>query len=125
MSSTLVFAYNADSGLFNTLTDMAHKILSPATYPCHLCALTYGNLGMRREWRDFVAHLDARVELLHADELKGRYGVEAEPLPAVFLRQGSGLELLLHKNALEACQTLAALKFLVADSVKSKQVSRQ
>lgn len=124
MSSTLIFVYNADSGLFNALTDMAHKIFSPSTYPCRLCALTYGNFGMRREWRDFVNRLSAQVEFLHADELKGRYGVEAVPLPAIFVEQGGGLEVLLHKDALDACQTLSGLKLLVADSVKSEQVSR-
>ena len=124
MSSTLVFVYNADSGLFNALADMAHKIFSPSTYPCRLCALTYGNFGMRREWRDFVDSLDAQVEFLHADELKGRYGVEAVALPAVFIEQGGGLEVLLHKDALDACGTLADLKFLIADNVKSGLLSR-
>jgi len=125
MSSTLVFVYNADSSIFNALADMAHKILSPNTYPCSLCALTYSNVGMRREWRDFVGRLSARAEFLHADELKGRYGIKAVPLPAVFMEQGGGLEVLIHKDALDACQNLADLKFLVADSVKSERLSRQ
>lgn len=29
MRPTLIFVYNADSGLFNTVTDIAHKVLSP------------------------------------------------------------------------------------------------
>lgn len=93
-------------------------ILSPRTYPCRLCALTYSNFGMRREWRDFVDSLDAQVELLHADELKARYGVEIVPLPAVFMEQGCEIKVLIHKDALDACRTLADLKFIVADSVK-------
>ncbi len=124
MSSTLVFVYNANSGLFNALMDMAHKILSPNTYPCSLCALTYGNFGMRREWRNFIDRLGTQVEFLHADELKDRYGVEAVALPAVFLEQGGELEVLVCKDALDACQTLSGLELLVADSVKSEQVSR-
>ena len=36
---TLVFVYNADSGVFNALADAAHKIFSPRTYACNLCAL--------------------------------------------------------------------------------------
>jgi len=31
MSKQLVFVYNADSGMFNTLTDIAHKVFSPKT----------------------------------------------------------------------------------------------
>jgi hypothetical protein len=125
MSSTLIFAYNADSGLFNALTEMAHKIFSPNTYPCRLCALTYGNFGMRREWQDFLDRLSTQVKFLHADELKGRCGVEAVALPAVFMEQGGELEVLIHKDALDACQTLADLKSLVVDSVKGEQVLQQ
>jgi len=52
--SKLIFVYNADSGLLNAMKDWAHKIVSPETYPCSLCALTYDNLGMRRPWREFI-----------------------------------------------------------------------
>ena len=39
----LLFVYNADTGLFNTVADAAHKILSPSTYSCNLCKVTYGD----------------------------------------------------------------------------------
>ncbi len=32
MAKSIVFVYNADSGLFNALPDIAHKTFSPATY---------------------------------------------------------------------------------------------
>jgi len=31
----LLFVYNADSGLFNSVADAAHKILAPSTYSRH------------------------------------------------------------------------------------------
>jgi len=37
MNTTLIFVYYGESGLFNTLTHVAHKISSPQTYPCNLC----------------------------------------------------------------------------------------
>ncbi len=43
----LIFVYNANSDLFSTVTDFAHKILSPSTYQCQLCALTYGNFSKK------------------------------------------------------------------------------
>ena len=88
----LVFVYNADAGLFSMLTDYAHKIVSPQTYACSLCALTYGNLGMKRAWKRFVTGLDATIEFLHRDELAERYGVRDVPLPAVFRPAAAGLE---------------------------------
>jgi hypothetical protein len=53
----LVFVYNADSGVFNTLSDIAHKIFSPETYACNLCALTHTNFGMRGEWKRLLKRL--------------------------------------------------------------------
>jgi hypothetical protein len=38
----LLFVYNADSGLFNSIAEAAHKIVSPQTYRCDLCRITYG-----------------------------------------------------------------------------------
>ncbi len=109
----VVFVYNADSGLFNTLADAAHKLFSPRTYRCNLCALTHATLGMRKEWKRFLDGLDATPEFLHADELRARYGVAGVPLPAVFRRDGGRLRLLLGADSINACRTLDDLQRLV------------
>jgi hypothetical protein len=109
----LVFVYNADSGLFNALSDAAHKIFSPRTYRCNLCALTHSALRMRREWKQFLDGLDTPQEFLHADELKARYGVAGVPLPAVFRRDGESVELLIDAEAINACRTAGDLKRLI------------
>ena len=51
MPQRLVFVYNADGGRLAGLKDMFHKILSPSTYPCSLCAVTYGATSMQPQWR--------------------------------------------------------------------------
>lgn len=109
----LVFVYNAESGVFNTLADAAHKIFSPQTYACNLCALTHTAIGMRGEWKRFLEGLDSPPEFLHADELKARYGVEGVPLPAVFKRDGEKLEMLVGADSINACRTLDDLKRLI------------
>ena len=48
-NDSLLFVYNADSGFFNTLADIGHKLFSPATYPCQLCAIT-GVLAEGGSW---------------------------------------------------------------------------
>jgi hypothetical protein len=58
--SARLFVYNADSGLFNLMSDIAHKVFAPATYPCNLCAFTHSPLGMRREWKSFLDSLAGR-----------------------------------------------------------------
>jgi hypothetical protein len=111
--SALVFVYNADGGVFNALADAAHKIFSPRTYRCNLCALTHSAVGMRREWKRFLNGLDIPPEFLHADELKERYGVEGVPLPAIFQREGGNLRVLFGADSINACQTMGDLKRLI------------
>ncbi len=108
--ATLVFVYNADSGVFNTLADAAHKIFSPRTYACNLCALTHGAVRMRGEWRQFLEGLGRPLEFLHADELAARYGINDVPLPAVFRKGGGGLSVLLSADSINACRTLDELE---------------
>jgi hypothetical protein len=110
---SLVFVYNADSGLFNALGDMSHKIFSPGTYQCNLCALTYSTFGMRQSWKQFLDTLDRPVEFLHADELKQLYGVSSIPLPAVFCNKGGNLKVLVNASEIQSCRTLDELKQLV------------
>lgn len=111
--ATLVFVYNADSGLFNALTDLAHKTLSPQTYQCNLCALTYSSFGMRKSWKQFLERLDRPFEFLHADELQRRYPVTDAPLPAVFKVEGDDIELLIDADSINACRTIEELEHLV------------
>ncbi|HEX8632530.1 MAG TPA: hypothetical protein VF703_00095 [Pyrinomonadaceae bacterium] len=112
---TLVFVYNADGGLFNTLSDVAHKILSPDTYACNLCALTHTTFGMRREWKEFLASLDARTEFLHADELRARHGIAGLALPAILRRRGATLEEFVDAAAINSCRTLDELQRVITD----------
>ncbi|MBO2010712.1 hypothetical protein [Hymenobacter negativus] len=91
MPQRLVFVYNADGGRLAGLKDMFHKILSPATYPCSLCAITYGATSMRPEWREFVQHLPVPVDFLHRDEFVRDYPQWAQhALPAAFALEKNG-----------------------------------
>jgi hypothetical protein len=119
-TTALVFVYNAGSGVFNALADAAHKIFSPRTYPCNLCALTHSAVGMRGEWKRFLEGLDSPVEFLHADELEARYGGAGVPLPAVFQREGERLEVSLGADAINACRTLDDLKRLILSVTPAK-----
>jgi hypothetical protein len=69
----LVFVYNADSGLVNGLLDAAHKALSPGTYSCRLCQLTYGVVTEKLVWKRFRRKLGLPVEFLHRDEFRKKY----------------------------------------------------
>lgn len=109
---SLVFVYNADSGLFNTLTDIAHKVFSPDTYACNLCAITYGNFGIRADWKEFLETIELPLEFMHRDDFEARYGASAT-LPAVFMQTPAGLEPFITDVEINACRSVDDLKQLI------------
>ena len=122
----LVFVYNADSGVLNLVKDIAHKLLSPATYPCSLCDLTYSAFGERKSWIRFRKSLPVSQQYLHIDEFVSQYNgsagaAQSNPVqyPAIFrlsdkIESGDGmLELVATKQQIDACESQNALKSLV------------
>ena len=124
MKPSLIFVYNANSGIFNVLTDAAHKIFSPETYACNLCALTHTNFGMRREWKQFIESLDQEVEFLHSDELKERYGIEAVALPAVFWKEDDEVKVWIEASEINSCRTMDELKELILKRLSGRTLNR-
>ena len=70
---TLIFVYNANSGTLNTLLDIGHKIISPTTYNCQLCALTHGALTEKQQWKEFRESFPHKLVFLHKDEFEEQY----------------------------------------------------
>ena len=111
MKPTLVFVYNADGGLVNTFTDIAHKLLSPKTYQCNLCAITHSVLGMYKEWKEFIKSLEISYEEVHRNEVKD--GVSKLSFPAILMKKDGDLELLIDSDSINTCRTLDDLKQLI------------
>ena len=106
----LVFVYNADSGLFNTMADIGHKLFSPQTYQCDLCTMTHGYFQARKEWKSFIDTLDIPTEFLHRDEFRRRYTDNKDKLPAVFVASTTGLKIFLPADAISQCNDLDGLQ---------------
>lgn len=86
--TTLLFVYNAADGVFAAIGDAVHKVVSPNTYPCSLCAITYGAVRMRPEWRAYLTSLPYPVRFLHRGEFARAYPGVAVTLPAILLDPG-------------------------------------
>ena len=82
----LCFIYNAQSGVAHALMDYVHKIVSPDTYSCSLCSVTYGNLGMHRQWADYLRGLPFKTRFLYQDTLPKHLG--DVKLPAAYVVEG-------------------------------------
>lgn len=125
MSRRLIFVYNADSGLFNTLADMGHKLLSPQTYPCRLCALTHTLFAMRTQWKRFLEGLPSEPVFLHRDEFIRTYPDLSMNLPAVLVEEGGNLSICLDTGEIGACRSPEALQTLVTRCLRAPPVSAE
>ncbi|UAB78055.1 hypothetical protein INR77_15055 [Erythrobacter sp. SCSIO 43205] len=91
----LICVYNADTGLIEGLIHAVHKAVRPETYPCSLCALTYGAVSMSGDWKAFWKGLDAEVEFYHRDDFTrdfpefGDGGPREVPLPVIMIIEAS------------------------------------
>ncbi len=69
----IIFVYNAKSGTINAVLDSMHKVLSPSSYNCNLCDITFGLVGEKEAWRDFRESFPIEMEFLHKDEYQKAY----------------------------------------------------
>lgn len=114
MHDRLLMIYNADGGLVSGALDLLHKTFSPSTYACRLCDLTYGNFGMKRDWRATIEALPLPVTFLHKDEWLAAYPGNPAPLPAILRERPTGLETLVSADDFAGVHTLEALQALLA-----------
>jgi len=111
--AVLLFVYNADTGMFNTLADIGHKIFSPKTYQCDLCMLTHGYFSERDEWREFIEQLPIQAAFMHRDEFRQQHPQVDVALPAVFLQRGEQIKVCVNARSLRDCADLDDLKNLI------------
>lgn len=89
----LLFVYNARPGLLNGMADSFHKALSPASYPCGLCALTHGFFTMRRPWKDWLHQLRLPHQFLYRDAFRQAWPDQRDlALPIIALIREGRLE---------------------------------
>lgn len=69
----LLFVYNANSGKTSSFLDALHKAVSPKTYPCNLCCITFGIFKEDPTWKKFREASDLSMEFLHLDEFRKGY----------------------------------------------------
>lgn len=110
-TARLLCVYNADTGLIQALMHAVHKQLRPKTYPCSLCALTYGAVSMRRDWKSFWQELKPQVDFYHRDDFTedfptlGTGGVRAVALPVILISEdGEEPRVLISNQELDAME---------------------
>ena len=114
----LIFVYSADSGLFNTVSDIAHKVLSPKTYSCNLCALTHGHFKIKQDWVEFLEQVDTEMEFLHRDEFLKKFKLGDAELPAIFVEENGEILVWLDRAEINQIETLDDLKITIKRKIE-------
>lgn len=107
---TMVLVYNATSDHWSVLTDFFHKAVSPQTYPCNLCNLTFGVFTMKDDWKQFLDTLPYKKIFLHKDEFEKKYSMAYTNYPVIFSANQQYLWVLVSKRQIDSCDNLQQLK---------------
>lgn len=116
---TLIFVYNANAGRLNGMLDSFHKIMSPSTYACNLCAITFGVFSEDEVWKQFRETSDISMEFLHKDEFLKQYQLKNPSqyqLPLLLSEEEGVLEIVV---ATEEMNTLKSASELI-QKIKEK-----
>ena len=104
-----IFVYNAKTGIGNLILDVAHKVMSPSTYPCELCQLLYGPLGLRKEWKSFMAESNMKFEFYHINDFEAKFD-ERFQYPIMLMKTDNGrMSVLLEKNEFSKMKNVSGL----------------
>jgi hypothetical protein len=114
--SRLVIVYNANAGLLAGAMDSIHKLFAPATYPCALCAITHGLIGMRPAWQRFLDGLGMETVFHHRPDFRAAFPQAADwPLPLIAVEQGGQLAVLVSAADLAGIADVPQLIAVVQD----------
>ncbi len=103
----LIFIYNADAGFFNGMLDSAHKLFSPKTYSCDLCAVTHGLAGVKTEWREFIQSFSVPITYYHKND-RPQYLMEFK-LPVILLKNSQGIQELVSADEMKRLENAKQL----------------
>lgn len=111
MIAEMIFVYNADSGALNAAFDIAHKIISPKTYKCSLCSLTFDTFSENKQWTKFRDSSQSKMTFLHKDEFENKYKAKFQ-YPVVLKKIDNTIDVLLSADEINA---FADLNDLIAE----------
>jgi len=106
----LIFIYNAKSGLVNEMIDFAHKIVSPETYDCNLCAISYGTFTKKKKWSNYINSLPIKSTFTYKDKISAlKKELSSLRFPTIIIRDGVQLNEIISRNEINSIKNLNQL----------------
>lgn len=100
--------------------DLIHKTISPKTYQCSLCGLTYSEISMKNDWKEFINLLPFKIEFLYKDEFLKQYpGKQNLTFPSAYIIENGSLTELISTQEINQQKNLNELKALVNNKVSN------
>jgi len=112
-----IFVYAAESGWASAALDWAHKLVSPATYACDLCRVTYGVFGRKAEWDEALDRLPGEKQFLHRDEFRAAYPDRSLEAPSVWRVDDAGWHRVLGPGDWAGVTDVAGLEAVLTSAV--------
>ena len=120
--SELIFIYNAKSGIVNEFLDFAHKIISPSTYNCNLCAISYGNFTIKKKWSDYISSLPVRSTFTYKDKVS-EYGYDNIKFPSIIFQDKSKSKVIISSEEINKLKKIDQLINILNDRLKDQGMS--
>lgn len=105
----LLFVYNANAGIAAGIMDSIHKTVSPATYPCSLCAITYGIVRMDPKWKAWLKAQPFESVFYHRPDFRAAHPTVVVDLPVILIDRDDALETLVAADDFGATPTVDKL----------------
>lgn len=122
--SELVFIYNAKSGIINSLIDFSHKVISPETYECNLCALTYGVFAKKEIWLDYIKSLPVNSTFTYKDKILDKK-LDNVIFPAIFLKKNDSFIQIISYLELNKFDSLQDLIIVLNSRIKENGIMKK
>ena len=100
----------------NAMMDSVHKVISPSTYDCNLCSITFGLFSENVDWKEFRTNATADMEFLHKDEFEKEYASKFShkyTYPIVLAATAEDFEILINTEELNKLKDVNGLISLV------------
>ena len=114
----LLFVYNTNTGIFNSVVDVAHKIFSPQTYPCQLCRITHNNFKIKTLWKDFIDSNTFETIYIHKDEAPFLNLLHIKFPIIMYQERNSRLKTLIDSQSINQINSVSELITLITKELK-------
>jgi hypothetical protein len=109
----LLFVYNANAGIVAGIMDSLHKTFSPSTYPCNLCAITYGALRMDPTWKAWLRAQPFESTFYHHSDFRVAYPDLTVDLPVILIEQQGRIQTLVAATEFKETPSVTELIILI------------